>query len=228
MAFPALTGVCLHNTPQSSHRSRPSLLPLAPSSRAARLALRTRAVRCCAAGESEEARTLSSSALALALCNVNRVCMSVAVLPVALQFGWEPAVQGLVQASFLWGYTASQAQGGELADRYGGKVVVAAAIALFSLFTLLTPPALLWPVAAAERGAAPVLLLLARAAVGLGQGLVLPSVTNLLARHVPASRRASAVGLAFAGFHGGTILGLLLSPLLLQRLPLLLTWDSMS
>lgn len=162
---------------------------------------------------SSASAAVSSSALALALCNVNRVCMSVAILPIAAQLGWDPATQGLVQSSFLWGYTASQAQGGALADRLGGRAVVAAAIAVFSLCTLLTPLALLAPPPAA---ALP-LLLLARAAVGLGQGVVLPSATQLLAAHVPPAQRARSVGLAFAGFHGGTILGLLLSPVLLQR-----------
>ena len=185
---------------------------------------RTARAPCCASAvaisaspEAVEARTISSAALSLALCNISRVCMSVAILPVALQFGWEPAVSGLVQSSFLWGYTASQAQGGELADAHGGRSVVALAIALFSVFTLLTPLALLGPSAAGAPGLALPLLLLTRAAVGLGQGLVMPSVTNLLAQRVPPQRRASAVGLAFAGFHGGTIAGLLLSPLLLSK-----------
>ena len=48
-------------------------------------------------------------------------------------------MQGLVQASFLYGYTASQIQGGVMADRLGGKAVIAAAIAVFAVATLLTP-----------------------------------------------------------------------------------------
>ena len=120
-----------------------------------------------------------SAALALALCNMCRVCMSVAVLPISQQFGWQPAVQartrvsprplpcaalrtpltppsaahpqGLVQASFLYGYTASQIQGGVLADRVGGKVVIAAAIAVFAVATLLTPLSLTSAVRDASR-----------------------------------------------------------------------------
>ena len=42
---------------------------------------------------SNEARTVGSAAVALALCNICRVCMSVAVLPIAAQYGWQPAVQ---------------------------------------------------------------------------------------------------------------------------------------
>ena len=45
---------------------------------------------------------VASSALALGLCNMCRVCMSVAVLPIAAELGWQPAVAGVVQSSFLW------------------------------------------------------------------------------------------------------------------------------
>jgi len=35
-------------------------------------------------------------------------------------------VQGLIQSAFLWGYTATQLLGGSLADKYGGRAVIAA------------------------------------------------------------------------------------------------------
>ena len=195
--------------------------------------------RCCASADAGgEARTIGSAALALALCNMCRVAMSVAILPIAREVGWQPAVQGLVQAAFLYGYTASQIQGGVLADRLGGKAVVAAAIVVFCAASLLTPLSL--SAAAVSAGVALPLMLLVRALVGLGEGVVLPAVTNMLALRVPPKRRASAVGAAFAGFHSGTILGLLLSPAILARfswhslfylygalgLPVLLAWQA--
>lgn len=48
-------------------------------------------------------------------------------------------VQGLVGAAFLWGYMATQLLGGRLADMYGGKRVIAAAIAFFSFASVLPP-----------------------------------------------------------------------------------------
>eukprot|EP00951_Prasinocladus_malaysianus_P048109 scaffold654738_cov48-Prasinocladus_malaysianus.AAC.1 len=59
---------------------------------------------------------------------MDRICMSIAIIPMAAEFGWAPAVQGLVSASFLWGYMATQLLGGSLADKYGAKVVMAVAI----------------------------------------------------------------------------------------------------
>ena len=204
-----------------------------------RCVLRSR-TRCAVASDDAfaEARTVGSAALVLALCNMCRVAMSVAILPIARDVGWQPALQGVVQSAFLYGYTASQIQGGVLADRLGGKAVISAAVVVFSIASLLTPLSL--SAAAVSAGVALPLMLLARALVGLGEGVVLPAVTNMLALRVPPQRRASAVGTAFAGFHGGTILGLLLSPLILKYaswhslffvygalgLPVLLAWQA--
>jgi ACS family sodium-dependent inorganic phosphate cotransporter len=44
-------------------------------------------------------------------------------------------------------------------------------------------------------------------------GMTMPSMNNLLATYVPAPSRARSIGVIFSGFHGGTLLGLLLSPL---------------
>jgi hypothetical protein len=71
---------------------------LAHQQRCAKPLSRQRGVACAALDAaaplaSAEARTVGSAALALALCNICRVCMSVAVLPIAAEFGWQPAVQ---------------------------------------------------------------------------------------------------------------------------------------
>jgi hypothetical protein len=60
---------------------------------------------------------------------------------------------------------------GTLADRYGGKAVLAAGVALWSLFTGLTPQA-------AAGGAAS--LLAARVLLGVGEGVAFPAVHSLI------------------------------------------------
>lgn len=65
--------------------------------------------------------------------------MSVAIVPMAAEFGWAPGVQGLIQGAFLWGYALTQVVGGTLADRMGGKIVIAYAIKMFSLASLILP-----------------------------------------------------------------------------------------
>ena len=46
--------------------------------------------------------------VAFALCNMDRVNMSIAILPMSQQYGWDSATVGLVQSSFFWGYLLTQ------------------------------------------------------------------------------------------------------------------------
>ena len=50
-------------------------------------------------------------------------------------------------------------------------------------------------------------VLLARACVGLGEGVALPTMNHLVAAHVPPASRATALGTAFSGFHCGARAG---------------------
>ncbi|GBF90924.1 anion transporter, chloroplastic-like [Raphidocelis subcapitata] len=158
-------------------------------------------------------RVVLPTALALLVCNMDRICLSVAILPMSLEFGWPASLQGVIQSSFLWGYMATQLLGGALADKFGGKRVMAGGIVWFSLASLTLPLALSAPVEAA--GLTVPAVLLARCCVGLGEGVALPSMNNLVARHVPPSAKARALGMCFSGFHSGNLIGLLLSPLIL-------------
>ncbi|KAF9609804.1 hypothetical protein IFM89_018601 [Coptis chinensis] len=41
---------------------------------------------------------------AFLLCNMDRVNMSIAILPMSAEYNWNPATVGLIQSSFFWGY----------------------------------------------------------------------------------------------------------------------------
>ncbi|KAM7259531.1 hypothetical protein ACFE04_015272 [Oxalis oulophora] len=148
-------------------------------------------------------------AFVMCLCNADRVVMSVAVVPLAVKYGWSSSFLGVVQSSFLWGYICSSMIGGALVDRYGGKRVMAWGVALWSFATLLTP----W---AANHST--VALLAVRAFFGLAEGVALPSMTTLSSRWFPSTERASAVGFSMAGFHMGNVVGLLLTPIMLSTI----------
>nr|CAB3461304.1 unnamed protein product [Digitaria exilis] len=109
---------------------------------------------------SERAKVVALVAAIMLICNADRVVMSVAVVPMAAQYGWSSSFVGIVQSSFLWGYVFSSMVGGVLADKYGGKKVMAGAAALWSLATILTP----W---AASRST--IMLLVVRALFGLAE-----------------------------------------------------------
>lgn len=162
-------------------------------------------------------RTVIPTAFALLLCNMDRICLSVAMLPIAKELGWAEGVQGLVQSAFLWGYLANQLLGGTLADKFGGKKVMAAGIIFFSLASALLPAVAVTPLTAALGITLPAVLAV-RFLVGFGEGVALPSMNNLIATRIQPAQRATALGMCFMGFHSGNLVGLLVSPLILQNL----------
>lgn len=157
---------------------------------------------------SERVKVVAMVALALALCNADRVVMSVAVVPLSQSRGWSQSFAGVVQSSFLWGYLISPIAGGTLVDYYGGKVVMACGVALWSMATFLTP----W---AAENSLWALLSM--RALLGVAEGVALPCMNNMIARWFPQTERSRAVGLAMAGFQLGSAIGLTLSPILMSQ-----------
>eukprot|EP00897_Mesotaenium_endlicherianum_P002490 jgi/Mesen1/2269/ME000154S01438 len=68
-------------------------------------------------------QVVMAAAVAFVICNMDKVNMSIAIIPMAEQLGWDKAVQGYVQASFFWGYALSQLPGGWLAQRFTGRCV---------------------------------------------------------------------------------------------------------
>lgn len=158
-------------------------------------------------------RTVFPTALALLLCNMDRICLSVAMVPIAAELAWAEGIQGIVQSAFLWGYLATQLIGGTLADKYGGKIVMGLGIAWFSIASALLPAVALTPWTTAAGLTLPAVLA-ARFLVGVGEGVALPSMNSLFAKAIPSSSRSTALGLAFSGFHSGNLIGLIVSPLI--------------
>src|SRR5271170_8449562 len=144
-------------------------------------------------------------ALATALCYIDRVNISIAIIPLARAKGYDPAAKGLVLSSFFWGYLWLQLLGGWMADRFGGKRVLAAGVAMWSVATFFTPPA-----ASISFG----VLLAMRALLGAGEALNFPAVHSIAARWTIESERARAISLHFSGVAFGTVIALLVSPLI--------------
>ena len=73
------------------------------------------------------------------VCYIDRVNISVAIIPMAEQFNWDVETQGRILASFYIGYLLMQIWGGRLADRFGGKLILGLSLLSWYLFTILTP-----------------------------------------------------------------------------------------
>ena len=84
---------------------------------------------------------IAYSTLAVIICYIDRVNISVAIIPMQEQFGWSDSQVGLIFSSFYLGYMLTMALGGYLSDKFGGKSVLGWGVVLWSIFTILTPVA---------------------------------------------------------------------------------------
>ena len=142
---------------------------------------------------------------AVFICYMDRVNISVAIIPMSIELGWDPATQGTVLSAFFLGYLVTQVIGGRLADRFGGKVVLGIGVLSWSLFTMLTPFAAFAGFSA---------LLFARVGMGIGEGVTFPSIYSLFGRWLPNTESARAIGVIFSAIPLGSVLALLLTPVI--------------
>lgn len=144
--------------------------------------------------------------IATMLCYVDRVSISVAIIPLARRFDYAAGAQGLILSAFFWGYLCTQLVGGWMSDRFGGRRVLGAGVAIWSLATLLTPQAAAISFA---------VLFAIRVVLGLGEGVNFPAIHSLTARWMLVSERARSLSLNFSGMYLGTVLALLASPMII-------------
>ena len=145
--------------------------------------------------------------LAVYICMIDRIAISIAIIPMAEDNGWSPTVQGAVMSAFFLGYVTLQIPAGYLSDRFGGKWVLGLGVLFWSLFTLLTP-------ASAVLGIT--VLLACRFLMGVSEAVTWPSIYSLYSRWVHPDRRASAVGLMNSGISGGAVIALICTPWLIS------------
>ena len=145
------------------------------------------------------------------VCYADRTNISVAILTMAKELNWDDAYVGLVLSSFFIGYMCTQILGGVVASARGGKHVLAWGVLLWSLFTLLTP------VAATSGSTA--LLVAVRVAMGLAEGVAMPSIHAMVGRWIPPGERSLAISFATSGQFVGTILALACSPMAAANWP---------
>lgn len=175
-------------------------------------------------------------AAALCFCNLYRIFLPIALMKMAPLFGWQTASQGALMSAFLLGYATTQLAGGSLSDAFGGKIVLGIGMLVFVLATLVSP----FMLNPAFPKTSLAIFLVSRFVVGLGEGVSMPAMQALVARNIVQSRRSGMLGIIMTGFHGGNMIGLLLSPLILlspyggwqalfvlyaaAAIPLIVTW----
>ena len=152
-------------------------------------------------------KVIFMSFLAVFICYIDRVNISVAIIPMQEQFGWSESQVGIIFSSFYLGYVFTMTIGGFLADRYGGKVILGYGLLLWSLFTVLTP-------AFAYNGFFAVLFI--RVLLGLGEGVTFPSWHALYARWIPFEERTRSIAITNSGISVGTVFGYLVTTIIIS------------
>lgn len=141
--------------------------------------------------------------LSFIICNIDRINLSIAIIPLSAQFHYPPSVQGKIHAAFFLGYMATQLPAGLLSDRLSPLPILPLGVLVWSVSTFLTPyfASLNLPA-----------LLLVRIIMGLGEGVAMPAMNAIVAAYVPHRARSSALSFVYSGMYMGSILGLATAP----------------
>ena len=131
------------------------------------------------------------------LLYVDRIAISAAKTQVTGEFQLSDTQFGWVLSAFALGYALFQAPAGALADRFGPRLVLAAIVALWSIFTGLT--GLAWGFLS---------LLVFRFLFGLAEAGAFPNCARAIYMWLPAGERALAQGINLSGSRIGAAFAL--------------------
>jgi len=140
---------------------------------------------------------------------LDRACMGAATPMIMREFGLDKIAMGWSVSAFNWTYALFQIPGGWLADRFGSRIVLSAAIAWWSIFTAGTGLAFNASSLAVMRGL-----------FGLGEAAAWPAASRSLHRWLPSRQRAFGQGFQ----HSGARLGASFAPTLVVFLIALSGW----
>lgn len=158
-------------------------------------------------------RLTTLAALAIAICYADRSNISTAIIAMGRELRWDKTTEGLILSAFFYGYGATQIVGGGWADRAGGKATLTAGVVAWSAATAVTPVAAAMGVPA---------LVVARIALGAGEGVAFPAIHALIAKHVPVNKRSTAVAAVTAASYAGAAFAFAVTPPIVSDLG----WES--
>ncbi|MCW1382358.1 MFS transporter [Novosphingobium sp. KCTC 2891] len=145
-------------------------------------------------------------AVAVLLNFVDRGALGIAAPKMKADLGLSATTFGLAASAFFWTYAAMQPLLGWLSDRISVYKVLAFALALWALSTMLT---------GLVGGLASLIVL--RLLLGLGESFVFPCTSKLIARHVGPAQRGTANAVVAVGLALGPALGTLAGGAILAR-----------
>ena len=120
-----------------------------------------------------------------ALCSLDRVAMSVAIIPMSLELGYSEQVKGSISTMFSFGYLFGIIPAGILGSFISPTLILAMGVFLWSLAQGISP----W----AAHISYP-LLLFCRFAMGLAESAAIPTVQSFVSRFVPEEKKSLILG----------------------------------
>jgi MFS transporter, ACS family, solute carrier family 17 (sodium-dependent inorganic phosphate cotransporter), other len=134
--------------------------------------------------------------------SLDRVAMSVAILPMSEELGYTDSMKGQVSSMYSIGYGLAILPVGVLLSEFSPTFIMAIGLCIWSIATLATPDTVgTWTN-----------LLMGRAALGAAESVVQPALQRLIASWIPPDQKSIVVAIVGSGFSMGTIAAYAWSP----------------
>lgn len=150
-------------------------------------------------------RVMFLAFLAIVIAYLDRVNLSVSAPTMMKLYGWNATQFGMVMSAFFAGYAILNAPAGWLADRVGGKKLLALGMVWWSVFTILTP-----------LGSTIGLMIFIRCMLGVGEAVVFPAMTSMVSRWMAPTERGRAQGFNLSGMMIGAGMAMPVVAMLIQ------------
>lgn len=152
------------------------------------------------------ARVLALLFLSVFINYVDRSNLSIAAPMIKDELQISASQLGLLLSAFFWTYAGFQIISGWLADRFGACWLMAGGF-------------LVWSVATAWTGIVQgfAVLLVARVVLGMGESVMFPAFSKIVATHFTEQQRGLANSVVICGLACGPAFGLLLGGMLMER-----------
>jgi MFS family permease len=135
---------------------------------------------------------------------IDRTVISLAIVQIGEDLTLDASKLGIVLSAFFMGYALMQIPGGWLADRFGSRKVIVAAVVAWSIFTAMS--GLAWSLTS---------LLLIRFLFGIGEGGYPAASTKAISDYFPADKRTKAQStMMSSNAFGAALAPILCAPLL--------------
>ena len=141
------------------------------------------------------------------LLYLDRFCVGIAEPYIRQDLGLTKQQMGIFLSAFFWTYALGQVPAGWMSDRYGARSMLTIYILTWSVFTALMGLA-----------GGFVMLLITRAAYGLGQSGAYPTSSTIISRWIPLEGRGGASAIVSGGGRIGAVLAPIITTVLIVAL----------